>query len=102
MSFEVEPFDLPAGGGLPEAPITAFFNPTNLVLDRIPGLAEPVGVRDLSATVTVDGGEAPSITVEGRARHFGQMINAELGEPFWSPLPLAVGDVMGLLPGGLR
>lgn len=40
--------------------------------------------------------------VEGRARHFGQMINAELGEPFWSPLPLAVGDVMGLLPGGLR
>ncbi len=42
------------------------------------------------------------LAVEGRARHFGQMINAELGEPFWSPLPLAVGDLMGLLPGDLR
>lgn len=43
-----------------------------------------------------------ALAVEGRARHFGLMIGAELGEPFWSPLPLAVGDVMALLPGGLR
>ena len=43
-----------------------------------------------------------ALAMEGRARHFGQMINAELGEPFWSPLPIAVGDVMGLLPTGLR
>ena len=33
------------------------------------------------------------LTVEGRARHFGQMINAAFGEPFWSRLPLSVGDV---------
>src|SRR5579864_1760562 len=29
------------------------------------------------------------LAVEGRARHFGQLIGAELGEPFWSPQPLA-------------
>jgi N-acetylglucosamine malate deacetylase 1 len=42
------------------------------------------------------------LAVEGRARHFGLLIGAELGEPFWSPLPLAVADLMAVLPGGLR
>lgn len=42
------------------------------------------------------------LAVEGRARHFGLMINAEFGEVFWSRLPLAVGDLFTLLPGGLR
>ena len=43
-----------------------------------------------------------SLAVEGRARHFGLMINVELGEPFWSRLPLAVGDLSTIVPGGLR
>lgn len=42
------------------------------------------------------------LAVEGRARHFGALIGASLGEPFWSPLPLAVSDLMALLPGGIR
>ncbi|MEM7353921.1 MAG: bacillithiol biosynthesis deacetylase BshB1 [Acidobacteriota bacterium] len=42
------------------------------------------------------------LAVEGRARHFGQMVNATFGEAFWSRLPLAITDVMQLLPGGLR
>jgi bacillithiol biosynthesis deacetylase BshB1 len=42
------------------------------------------------------------LAVEGRARHFGEMINAELGEPFWSRIPLAVRDPFALLPGGVR
>jgi len=42
------------------------------------------------------------LAVEGRARHYGQLINAELGEPFWSRGPLAVADPWQLLPGGLR
>jgi bacillithiol biosynthesis deacetylase BshB1 len=42
------------------------------------------------------------LAVEGRARHFGQLIGAELGEPFWSPLPLAVSDLSALAPRGLR
>ena len=42
------------------------------------------------------------LAVEGRARHFGQTIGAAFGEPFQSRLPLAVRDVMELLPGGLR
>ncbi len=40
--------------------------------------------------------------VEGRARHFGQLIGAEFGEPFWSRLPLAVSNPLDLAPGGLR
>ena len=39
---------------------------------------------------------------EGRSRHFGLLIGAEFGEPFWSRLPLAVADPMTLLPGGVR
>jgi bacillithiol biosynthesis deacetylase BshB1 len=42
------------------------------------------------------------LAVEGRARHFGEMINAELGEPFWHRTPLAVRDPFTLLPGGVR
>lgn len=42
------------------------------------------------------------LAVEGRARHFGLMINVELGEPFWSRLPLAVSDLTSVVPGGLR
>ena len=42
------------------------------------------------------------LAIEGRARHFGLMINAEMGEPFWSRLPLAMGDLSTLVPGGLR
>jgi bacillithiol biosynthesis deacetylase BshB1 len=40
--------------------------------------------------------------VEGRARHFGLLIGAAFGEPFFSPLPLAVSDPRQLVPGGLR
>lgn len=43
-----------------------------------------------------------ALSVEGRARHFGQLVGAELGEPFWSRIPLAVDDVMDLSPPGLR
>jgi bacillithiol biosynthesis deacetylase BshB1 len=40
--------------------------------------------------------------VEGRARHYGLLIGARYGEPFWSRLPVAVPDPWMLLPGGLR
>ena len=42
------------------------------------------------------------LAVEGRARHYGQLIGAELGEGFLSPTPLAVADPWQLLPTGLR
>lgn len=42
------------------------------------------------------------LAVEGRARHFGLLIGAELGEAFGSPRPLAVPDPWQLLPSGLR
>lgn len=40
--------------------------------------------------------------VEGRARHYGQLVGAEFGEGFLSPTPLAIADPWQLLPGGLR
>ncbi len=40
--------------------------------------------------------------VEGRARHFGLLIGAAFGEPFWSRGPLAVADPTSILPGGVR
>lgn len=40
--------------------------------------------------------------VEGRARHYGLVVGAAYGEPFWSRLPLAVADPWRILPGGLR
>jgi N-acetylglucosamine malate deacetylase 1 len=40
--------------------------------------------------------------VEGRARHFGELISAAYAEPFWSRAPLAVADPTSILPGGVR
>ncbi|HEX9668620.1 MAG TPA: bacillithiol biosynthesis deacetylase BshB1 [Thermoanaerobaculia bacterium] len=40
--------------------------------------------------------------IEGRARHFGGLIGAELGEPFGARYPLAVSDLFAVLPGGVR
>ncbi|HEV8237893.1 MAG TPA: bacillithiol biosynthesis deacetylase BshB1 [Thermoanaerobaculia bacterium] len=42
------------------------------------------------------------LAVAGRAQHFGLVIGAAYGEPFWSPLPLAVADPLALVPRGLR
>jgi bacillithiol biosynthesis deacetylase BshB1 len=42
------------------------------------------------------------LAVEGRARHFGEIIGAELAEPFWSRVAIPVSDLMSILPGGVR
>jgi N-acetylglucosamine malate deacetylase 1 len=42
------------------------------------------------------------LMIEGRARHYGDQIGAEFGEPFLSRRPLAVPDPWQLLPRGLR
>jgi LmbE family N-acetylglucosaminyl deacetylase len=43
-----------------------------------------------------------ALALEGRARHFGLLIGADHGEPFASRLPLAVADLLSVVPGGLR
>lgn len=61
------------------------------------------GARDLPETKVAT--RDFRLAVEGRARHFGLMIGATYGEPFWSRLPIAVGDagtLLALLPGGVR
>lgn len=40
--------------------------------------------------------------IAGRARHFGLLIGAAYGEPFWSPTPIAVPDLWSILPVGLH
>jgi N-acetylglucosamine malate deacetylase 1 len=89
----------PAGGGGPPADAAS------------PGGVGPAAERPAGAAPGQEAGAWPAtkvasrefrLAVEGRARHFGLLIGAELGEPFWSPLPLAVGDLQALLPGGLR
>ncbi|HKI86751.1 MAG TPA: bacillithiol biosynthesis deacetylase BshB1 [Thermoanaerobaculia bacterium] len=42
------------------------------------------------------------LAMEGRGRHFGQLINAAYGEPFWSATPLAVDNPWNLIPEGIR
>jgi LmbE family N-acetylglucosaminyl deacetylase len=42
------------------------------------------------------------LAIAGRAQHFGLTIGAAYGEPFWSPLPVAVRDPFAILPGGPR
>jgi bacillithiol biosynthesis deacetylase BshB1 len=58
--------------------------------------------KETGAPVTKVSTREFRLAVEGRARHFGEMINAELGEPFWHRIPLAVRDPFALLPGGVR
>jgi bacillithiol biosynthesis deacetylase BshB1 len=55
-----------------------------------------------SGPVTKVSSEQFYLAMEGRARHFGSLIGADFGEPFWSRGPLAVADPMALLPGGVR
>jgi bacillithiol biosynthesis deacetylase BshB1 len=42
------------------------------------------------------------LAVAGRAQHYGLLVGAAYGEPFWSKLPLAVRDPLQVLPGGTR
>jgi len=66
------------------------------------GVAALVGASERGGPATKVSSREFRLAVEGRARHFGQLIGAELGEPFWSPQPLAVADLLALLPGGPR
>ena len=68
-----------------------------------PAGGDESGARDepITKVATADFRQA----VEGRARHFGLLIGATYGEPFWSRLPLAVSGaavLTRLQPGGVR
>lgn len=63
-------------------------------------LYRPDSNRDEPATKVAS--REYALAIEGRARHFGLLAGAELGEAFWNGGPLAVDDVMSLAPGGLR
>ena len=67
-----------------------------------PGEPGETSTPETAAPVTKVSTRGFRLAVEGRARHFGEMINAELGEPFWHRIPLAVRDPFALLPGGVR
>lgn len=71
-------------------------------LDAYAGQIHRPGAADRDEPPTVTASRRFRLAVEGRARHFGQLVGAELGEPFWSRTPLAVADPWELLPRGLR
>jgi len=56
--------------------------------------------RDEPATKVAS--QAYREAIVGRARHFGLMIGAEFGEPFWSRQPVPVDSPWSLLPKRLR
>lgn len=63
---------------------------------------DPTDEEDSEEAPTKVASREFSAAMEGRARHFGLMIGAEFGEPFWTKLPLSVRDPMSLVPGGIR
>jgi bacillithiol biosynthesis deacetylase BshB1 len=66
------------------------------------GRSKAGGARRPAGPATKVGSREFRLAVEGRARHYGQAVGAEFGEPFWAPGPLAVADPWQLLPRGLR
>ncbi len=64
--------------------------------------ADPADDKARAAPPTKISSPEFSLMVEGRARHFGILVGAAYGEPFWSRLPLAVPDPFLILPGGVR
>jgi bacillithiol biosynthesis deacetylase BshB1 len=63
-------------------------------------LFQPGTQRDEPATKVAS--QAYREAIVGRARHYGLMIGAEFGEPFWSRQPVPVGSPWTLLPKRLR
>ena len=63
-------------------------------------LFQPGEERDEPATKVAS--EAYRQAIVGRARHYGLMIGAEFGEPFWSRQPVPVDSPWTLLPKKLR
>jgi bacillithiol biosynthesis deacetylase BshB1 len=63
-------------------------------------LFQPGANRDEPATKVAS--EAYREAIVGRARHYGLMIGAEFGEPFWSRQPVPVDSPWTLLPKKLR
>jgi len=111
-----------AGDGAPHRPAAMFwymqhdnFEP-DFVVDVTAGWEKKMAALDCYASqIHRPGAESPPagpptkvsspefrLAIEGRARHFGQLVGAAYGEPFGSRLPLAVADPLALLPGGIR
>jgi len=82
--------------------VTADWETKMAALDAYATQIHRPGAAAAAGPETVTASRRFRLAVEGRARHFGQLVGAELGEPFWSRTPLAVADPWQLLPTGLR
>jgi bacillithiol biosynthesis deacetylase BshB1 len=67
-----------------------------------PAMGGREGESDNAEPPTKVGSRQFALALEGRARHFGFLIGADYGEPFASRLPLAVDDLLAVIPGGIR
>jgi len=82
--------------------VTASWAAKEAALDCYESQIHRAGGDEAEGPRTVTASRRFRLAVEGRARHFGQLVGAELGEPFHSRTPLAVADPWQLLPTGLR
>jgi len=88
--------DVTADWGLKMAALDAYASQ----IAPAPGAESPAAAADGPPTFVAS--RQFRLAVEGRARHFGQSIGVELGEPFFARTPLAIADPWQLLPTGLR
>lgn len=66
-----------------------------------PGSSDPEGSAAEAPTTKI-ASEDFWHSIEGRARHFGNLVGAAFGEPFGSRLPLPVRDLLDHTVGGIR
>jgi bacillithiol biosynthesis deacetylase BshB1 len=93
--------------------VTAAWEVKERALDAYASQLHRPSAASSGAAVAGAGGAPPAVAtkvsspefrlaVAGRAQHFGLLVGAAYGEPFWSNLPLAVRDPLTLLPSGPR
>lgn len=82
--------------------VTAGWAAKNAALDAYESQIHRAGAARSAEPMTLVASEGFRLAMEGRARHFGALIGATFGEPFWSRLPLAVPDPLAVLPRGIR
>ncbi|MHC4419631.1 MAG: AsmA family protein [Planctomycetota bacterium] len=67
LEVGLEPFELPQGGSLAEAPVRGRLDAARVVVQGLADLQEPVALQDMTAEFSSRGGEILAITAEGSA-----------------------------------
>ena len=85
-TIELDPFDLPWSG-----PIRGRLTLREATLERVPGLVEPIGVRDLQTVVVAHTGPVPTVSLEGSVRLRRATTHTDVAAVSWA-LSATAGD----------